>query len=399
MNAADIATAVDIAPVAPKYGGECVADIVPALLGCNSMASTASLSLLPQEILEAHAIVMVVLDGLGWEQMMQHAQSCPTLMDMSAQMITTVAPSTTAAALTSITTGVPPGEHGIVGYRIPTSEGNLNVLGWRTPRGDARRRIKPEDFQNMQVFGGHRPPVVSAAKYAKSGLTRAHLSGTRYVGVHKTSSIVVEIRQLLAGGEAFIYAYYDGPDYIAHMHGFGEHYQAELLFCDRMIAELLTVVPKGTSVIVTSDHGLIDCSSGVTMIAGEVWEHCKAESGEHRFRWLHAKAGRARYLYEAANSLHGDQAWVLTADEVIERGWLGTYVTDTARSRLGSVALVAQGHYAFQCPSSAGLLGRTAVQGVSESQSVSESSQKHLKGRHGSLTSAEMLVPMLTYVK
>ena len=356
-----------------------MADIAPALLGFGSSEGE---RLFSDEVLEAKSVVLVVLDGLGMHQMLDNFRWCPTLMSMSSQTITSVVPSTTATALTSISTGVPPGEHGIVGYRIATNEGNLNVLKWETPKGNASARIKPEHFQSLDVFGNQRPPVVSDAKYAHSGLSRAYLRGVRYVGVQKPSCMAVEVRRLLTGGEAFVYVYYDGPDDIAHLHGFGLHYQSELRFCDRLISDLLMEVPRGTAVVVTSDHGLVDCSDTMlTRVASEVLEHASSESGEARFRWLHAKPGRFQFLYNAALENHGHQAWILTIDEIIHNGWLGPVVTDTAISRLGDVAIVARGHHAFWCPSF-----------------TYRKKLSNLKGRHGSVTSAEMLVPLLTTV-
>ena len=76
----------------------------------------------------------------------------------------TVAPSTTSAALTSITTGLPPGEHGVVGYRVAVDNDVMNVLSWRTKHGDARERIVPEEFQPHPAFCGQRPVVVQNAR-------------------------------------------------------------------------------------------------------------------------------------------------------------------------------------------------------------------------------------------
>ena len=59
----------------------------------------------------------------------------PTLAAFEGGPITTVAPSTTATALTSITTGLTPGEHGLVGYRIDVGGEVLNVLRWATSGG------------------------------------------------------------------------------------------------------------------------------------------------------------------------------------------------------------------------------------------------------------------------
>ena len=358
----------------PAYGGGCVADIVPSILDPGSGEAS---SPLPAEVLEASAVVVLVLDGLGAAQLADRRHVAPTLHEMQAAAITTVAPSTTAAALTSITTGVPPGEHGIVGYRIRTCDGNLNVLRWRTPQGDGLDRHPPERLQPLVPFGGQRPPALQKAEYRKSGFSRAYLRDARVLGYKMLSSLAVEVRRLLAAGESFVYAYYEGLDIVAHEHAFGEHYDAELTACDRLMADLLTLLPKGVAVVAISDHGLVDCSAGLTQIDRSVLECAAAESGEARFRWLHARPGRARDLYEAAVAAHSEQAWVRTASEIVDEGWLGPVVTDAARSRLGDVALVAQDCWAFGHP---------------------DDGAPRIIGRHGSLTSAEMLVPLLVHV-
>ena len=361
-------------PVLPAYGGGCVADIVPAILEQGRDVPPGPL---PTEVLEARAVVVLILDGLGAEQLEARPRVAPTLQEMQISAVTTVAPSTTASALTSIATGVGVGEHGIVGYRIRTDDGNLNVLKWRTPQGDGLDRHPPERFQPVASFGGQRPPALQRDVYRKSGFSRAYLRDARRFGYKMLSSLAVEVRRLLAAGESFVYAYYEGLDTVAHEHAFGEHYEAELRACDRLMADLLTVLPRGAAVVATSDHGLVDCSDGLIKIDHSVLDCARAESGEARFRWLHARPGRDRDLYETAVSAHGEQAWVRTAEEMIDGGWLGPVVTDAARSRLGDVALVARDAWAFSHP---------------------DDGAPRIIGRHGSLTSAEMLVPLLVHV-
>ena len=352
-----------------------MADIVPAILGSGPDARP---SPLPDEVLDARAVVLLVLDGLGAEQLAVRRRVAPTLAEMHADTITTVAPSTTASALTSIATGVPPGEHGIVGYRIRTYDGNLNVLKWKTPQGESLDRNPPERFQPVASFGGQRPPALQKDEYRKSGFSRAYLRDARRCGYKMLSSLPVEARRLLRAGESFVYAYYEGLDVVAHEHAFGEHYEAELRACDRLMADLLTILPKGVAVVATSDHGLVDCSGGSVKIDRSVMDCAVAESGEARFRWLHARPGRARDLYDAAVEAHCRQAWVHTAAEIVDGGWLGPVVTEAARSRLGDVALVARDAWAFSHPNDSG--------------------SSKIIGRHGSLTSAEMLVPLLVHV-
>jgi hypothetical protein len=102
---------------------------------------------------------------------------------------------------------------------------------------------------------------------------------------------------------------------------------------------------------------------------------CSMQSGEGRFRWLHARPGRAAALCDTALAVHGRDAWVVPRDKAVADGWFGPEVNDVALARLGDVALVARRDVAFHDPQDTG--------------------PYHLVGRHGALTSAEMLVPLL----
>jgi predicted AlkP superfamily pyrophosphatase or phosphodiesterase len=114
-------------PVLPAHGGACIDGIIPALM---DRATTGSLpSWFPAPVSRAERTVVMVLDGLGWEQLRERAELAPTLAAMAGGPITSVAPTTTATALTSLTTGLPPGQHGMVGYRVHVGEGAvLNTL-------------------------------------------------------------------------------------------------------------------------------------------------------------------------------------------------------------------------------------------------------------------------------
>ncbi|MDH4077566.1 MAG: alkaline phosphatase family protein, partial [Acidimicrobiia bacterium] len=106
-------------PVRPAFGQGCITDLVPTLVG-HGMVD------LPAPVPADGARLLLVLDGVGWEQLCQRSALAPTLSAMAGGPITTVAPSTTAAALTSITTGLAPAEHGIVGYRMLVDDQVLN---------------------------------------------------------------------------------------------------------------------------------------------------------------------------------------------------------------------------------------------------------------------------------
>ena len=357
-------------PLLPDYDGACVANVVPTLLGHGSPGPW-----MPTAALEARQVVLLVLDGMGWEQMQERRSLIPTMGAMAGGPITTVVPSTTSTALTSITTGLPPGEHGIVGYRMAVHGEVLNVLRWSTPAGDAHQSIPPPKMQVRSPFLGERPPVVTRAEYKRSGFTGVHLDPGRFCGYRTMATMAAEVERFLRQSEPFIYAYYDGLDKVAHEYGLGEHYDAELSWLDILVDRILSRLPRGAALVVTADHGQVEVLDEAVRLSSDVLSNCSLQSGEGRFRWLHARSGRGRDLYEAAVAHHTDDAWVMTRDEVVGGGWFGPVVSEAAKSRLGDVALVARRDVAFHDPLDTG--------------------PYTLVGRHGSVTPAEMLVPLL----
>jgi len=360
-------------PVVPAYGGACVEGLVPALLNRFEHAPPAWV---PEPLAGAEQVVLFVVDGLGWEQLSERDVLAPTLASMTGGPITSVAPTTTATALTSITTGLPPAAHGVLGYRLRVDTGEvMNVLQWRTPSGDARSSIPPARFQTVPAFMGRPVPVVTRAEFASTGFTLAHLGGARLHGWRMPSSMVQEVADLLKAGQGFVYAYYDGVDKVAHEYGIGAHYEAELMATDRLVADLLSVLPPGAALAVTSDHGQVHVGTGGLLLDGDLMEDVTTQSGEGRFRWLHARPGRAPGLAGAARDRYGDVAWVHSREEIVAAGWLGGRPSPGVEDRLGDVALVPFAPVAF-------------LDGA-------ESGEARMVGRHGSLTPAEMWVPLL----
>ncbi len=371
-------------PMVPDYGDACVTRLVPALLE-GPDARDGWPTWLPSDVAEASRVLLLVLDGLGWRQLQARGDRMPVATAMDGGAITTVAPTTTAAALTSISTGVPPGEHGVVGYRIAVGGADvgahaevLNALRWTTSTGDARRRHDPRAFQPCPLFGDQWPPVVTRRAFLESGFTAAHLSDTRLVGYDRRSGLVDAVVDAFGAGEAFVYAYWDDIDRTAHEFGLADRYDEELAACDAMLDELLARLPAGTAVVLTADHGQVHVDDRMLELPGPVNGLIDGQSGEARFRWLHARPGAAADLAAAAGEAFADVAWVRTIDEVAADGWLGPVVSGSARRRLGDVAVVPHEPVAIVDPA--------------------EHTSIHLIGRHGSLTPDEVLVPALCVV-
>ena len=371
-------------PVLPDYRGACLSNVVPALMGPPDAADW-----LPAPAREAKAVVLLLVDGMGWEQLQERAELVPVLSAMEGDPITSVAPTTTTTALTSLVTGATPGEHGLIGYQIHVEGQTLNALRWTAGRGqkktDARKSIVPEQFQSRPAFFGRRVPAVGRSEFHGSGFTRAHLDGVDHRGYKLNSSIAVEVKALVEGGAPLVYAYYDGPDRIAHEYGFGPHLDAEYADVDRLVEQILAVLPPEAALLMISDHGQVMVGEATVELARDVLALSSAASGEARFRWLHARPGRVGELLEAAVEHYGRHGLVAGQQQVLDEGWFGPQVSPEARSRMGDVALVPRDPVAFVEPKP-----------PPKDRPGKESDPPFkLLARHGSLTSAEMLVPCL----
>jgi len=377
-------------PLLPAFGRGSIADVVPALLRHCIETSSADPSKryaledwMPEPVRHARQVVLLVLDGLGWHQLKSHRFLAPTLASGSGGAITSVAPSTTAVALTSIATGVPPCRHGVVGYRLMVrsssgAPGILDVLRWSVDGRDARREVRPWEFQREPAFLGHPVPVVTRGDFAGTGFTELHFPRANARPWFVASTIAVEVAELLYNGEPLVYAYYDGIDKIAHSTGLSDAYEAELRSADKLVAELLEVLPPGAALLVTADHGQVEVGPRMLVAESELMDLVCFVSGEGRFRWFHAKDGAQQELLEGAKEAFGAHAWVLTKDQMEQEGWFGGPLREETRELLGDVAVVAYEPVAVMDPAHTG-----------ETRQV---------GRHGSVTPEEMEVPLIAWL-
>jgi len=357
-------------PVLPNYGGACLDGVMPVLTG-----SVPPPAWMPEALDGARAVVLLVLDGLGWLQLQDRRHALANLAALEGSPITSVAPSTTATALTTIATGLTPGEHGIVGYRMMVGGSILNSLRWFGPSGDRRFDAPPAEIQPHPPFLGSRVPIVTPSELIGSAFSEAHLRGAEAVGWRASSSVPVLVRGLLDEGRPLVYAYYAGVDKIAHERGLGAFYDAELRDADRLVGDLLDVLDADTALVVTADHGQVEVGDRIIEPSREILGLTSGQSGEGRMRWFHAKRGATAELFDAVQSELGSTGWVRTIEEVIAEGWFGPRVPPPVRARLGDVVVAAYEPVSYHDPDDSGPF--------------------ELICRHGSLTAEEMLVPLI----
>jgi hypothetical protein len=362
-----------------------LSEVVPAVLTAMGAAGFTSRISLPDNV--AGACVLLI-DGLGAELLDAHADDAPVLAGLRGQTLSVGFPSTTAAGLAAVGTGCVSGEHGMVGYtfRLPDA-GVINTLSWRPhPWGDdLRDTAVPERVQPIPTTferaasAGFAVSVVSAAKFAGSGLTRAVLRGGRYVGVHAIGDLAAQVRMAVAAG-GFCYGYHGDLDMVGHLCGPGsEAWRLQLRQVDRLVESVVEGLPPGGLLAVVADHGMVAVNPSDAVDVDDskaLLDGVQAIGGEARARHVYVDDGAAADVLAAWRETLADRAWVVSRDEAIAAGWFGARVTDDVRPRIGDVIAAARG--------SAAIVRRTV-----------EPIESSLIGHHGSLTTAEQRVPLL----
>lgn len=364
---------MSVVRVDPDYADRAISNVLDAAVNATQPGPLEDLR---ERLREAEGVVLVVLDGLGEEQLQDRVALAPWLASHRLTPITSVAPSTTASALTSITTGVAPGVHGIVGYRFVLEGDVLQALRWTVDGKDASHKHAPEQVQKREPkLVAHRVPIpyVGRAEHETSSFTRAHLRGCDYRGAHDDAEWVAACVVGLQSSRVVL-AYYDIIDKVAHAEGLGAAYDNAVSDADALLRALRAAVQDNVRIVVTADHGQVDVGPAALSPLASTLALVEKMSGEGRFRWLHAYPGQAAELAHRVSQELSDSCWVLSRREVCDSGLLGD-IDDDFVERLGDVAIIPFRDVFVPDPA--------------------EPREVGMKGRHGSLTPAEMWVPLI----
>jgi hypothetical protein len=358
----------------PPYGTGTLADVLPAAASLLKVAGFEG-AILPDPDADPAAVTVLLIDGLGWWPWQAHAELTPTLAALSARRLSSTIPSTTPTALASLGTGLPPGAHGIVGaaFRLPEDDRILHPLSWATDPHPIAVQPERTVFERVATAG---LPVVSigASAYGTSGLTRAVLRGGDYIGIDDPGDMVAVLSRHRRG---LAYAYLPDLDRLGHVHGTDSaEWRTCLRDVDDMVARILDQIGDDHQLIVTADHGMVDCpSSGrVEMEDLPMSDDIVAIAGEPRLRYAYCRSGSATRVLDAWRDVLAEVAWVLSREEVVASGLMGEMEPDYAE-RLGDVVVIARGN---------------TVLASSVDPIVSG-----LIGQHGAVTDAEMDIPLL----
>lgn len=380
--------------VLPDYAGGGLLNLVASLAaarGAQVLHPTLA-SLPPQDIAEARNVVFLLVDGLGLGALTRAGPDLALARHLHGA-ITSVFPSTTAAAITTSFTGLAPVEHGLTGWHIHLAEagGVVAPLPFHT-RGDHRplgaigvttAAILPPH----PLLDGLATPawVVTPHQIVDSEYSR-HAGGTACRrGCAGLAGLVNEVEAIVHASVArkFVYAYHPDYDSTAHRFGAGSREaHAHLLQVDAAFAALCERLAGTDTVIVASaDHGFVDSTPGQRLELEDfpmLAELLRLPlCGEPRVAFCHVQPGQeAEFAGRAATMLRG-VADVHCSRELVAAGWFGAGTPHPRLAeRVGDVALVMRPGYVL----------RDWAPGEK---------RYSLVGNHGGTTPDEMMIPLV----
>ncbi len=400
----------------PRYGENTLSDLLPAVLGAvtedDAAPAPAPALGLGLGLAGARRVCVLLVDGLGAQQLAARAEHAPMLSSMSGETWTSTFPSTTATSLASLGTGRPPGQHGIVGYltavegydrpmnplhwRLHGQAGQAGQAGGRSGKGgqaggrsskgssDLLSTLVPEEFQpHPTVFERAAAAGIAVTRVApsyqrESGLTRAVLRGGDFAASVSAGDLVARtLSALNRGDRSLVYSYWSELDLTGHVRGpSSDAWSHELRQVDSMVEAIVSRLPADAALVVTADHGMVDVQERVDVdTTASLSRDVTLIAGEPRARHVFARADAAVDVAQRWRETLGADYLVVDRDEAIGRGWFGPVRPAVART-IGDVLALASGSGAVV-------------------RSGAEPNQSALLGHHGSLTEAELQVPLL----
>ncbi|WP_196716584.1 alkaline phosphatase family protein [Actinomyces trachealis] len=390
-----------------------------ALSQAEATGCATALGLMPEADATPGAVLLLV-DGLGLTQLRERRGHAPTLRRLLGEAenaelggqpgpaAQTCRPSTTAAAITSLGTGALPGTTGMVGYTVlhpgkrprltaqtePSPEQLLGLISWE------HTALDPQGWQNVPTIFERlqRAPsaarankdaatvplavAVSPARFSGSGLTKAALRGAHHRGTDRMEDRAGAAARALREGIPLVYLYVGELDHTGHQHGWtSQEWLTQLERLDRVLDELLRRVPRGTRLLLTADHGMIDTNPGHCIDVAHtppLAEGVAAIAGEPRCLHLYVPNGSSEDAAAVA------ERW---RSELGERAlWIGTQAQ--AAEHLGPLGRRAQEVVGD-------VVVALAENWVVVDSRVHSAQAMALPGVHGSFTPAEMEIPLL----
>lgn len=337
-------------------------------------------------------IFVFLIDALGYHSLEKILAKENILSNTKILKATSVFPTTTTSAISSLLTGSTPIEHGMLGYILYLKEigGLVNMIELSSPTlGKIPSSVAPRSilfsetiFEKLSRIGV-RSFVLTSKTIRGSGFSNLTHSGASIKSYQSLGDLIEEFSEILDyDGNVFAFIYWGLLDSIGHKKGVdSKAFETELYWllkmCDR---DILPIIKNDTLLLIMGDHGQI-----ATPWQNEVWWSWKDPIAKHflmapggEMRMMHIYTKDVDEVLQYLQSEHKDKATAYTRQEALSLELFGDgEVKAEALDRIGDIVLIAKENYSFYFR----LTGR----------------EESLRSKHGALSLEELLIPIIVF--
>ncbi|MCA8923549.1 MAG: alkaline phosphatase family protein [Planctomycetes bacterium] len=348
---------------------------------------------LAEEVGEAEHLVFVLIDGMGISHVRQ-LEPDGFLRRHQRDELTSVYPSATASAITTLATGCWPSQHGVVGWwsYVPERDLALTCLPFLERFSGAplaRRGLVPTDLYPQAALLRDFTRDTCCYQFARiadsaySRYFRGDSPGGSYEDLPDAAA-TIQGRLAQADGPTYTYLYFSLIDEASHTHGPAGEATLELLRrVEADLEALAGALGPSARIVVTADHGLIEVpEAGKHVLTHDdplVALLRTPPSGEPRAPVFHVQPGELERFAQGFRARFGERFALLDLDDVEALSLYGPgKLHATARQRLGDFVAVAHDRDV--------ILYRPGER---------PTSTELLVGYHGGLLPDEMLIPLI----
>lgn len=376
----------------PDYRGDGIVNLMGSItagLGGEGLYPPLR-SLPPDELARAQKLVLLVVDGLGYDYLQRRGGM---LSRHLRARLTSVFPSTTASAIPTFLTGLAPQQHGLTGWNMYFAElgATISVLPFRTRLGQqplALAGITPETLLNLPPLVDRLPVpchVVAPRRIVDSAFNRALSGRAQRYGYDALPGMFAAMIEALGrdAGRSYVYAYFPDLDSLAHRHGIDSpEAVATYAALDTGFSDFVeTLRGRDVRVLVTADHGFIDTGPDDVI---DLDRHPALRetllmplSGEPRVAYAHVRPDRQAQFEAHVEAQLSPHVALWRSEDAMAQGWFGPGTAHPdLHGRIGDYLLLAQGRSVI----------RDWLPG--------EERYVHV-GVHGGVSAAEMHVPLI----
>jgi hypothetical protein len=379
----------------PDYKGGSIVNLMSSI--GNSLGAKMpyqELRILPSnELRNSKNVVLMVIDGLGFEYLMRKQGSF--LKDNVRGRITSVFPPTTAAGVGTFLTGVAAQQHALTGWFMFLKEiGILAKILPFTPRiGGAsfdKQGIKMEDILGQEAFTNKinaKSIVINPKMLMNSAFNETISKKSKREFYSNFDSFINQIRKAInsKGKRKYIYAYWPDIDTFSHEFGVGSSkHEKHFKEIDKKIKKFIEKT-KGTNttLIITADHGLTNTAKDKVILLKDHPRLLEClimpRSGEGRLAYFYVHPAKARQFEWYVKTHLGKYCWMYKSEELIKKNVFGLGVPNKKLfDRVGDYILVMKENYIL----------KDVLLGEHENKNI---------GHHGGVSKEEMYVPLIVF--